>query len=84
LKELISSHKLGKEEKSKEGMTPLILAVDCEFSADTIEFLINSGCEVDAVDNIGRSALHYAIDLDNEEIVEILLKNGADPELKDN
>ena len=33
---------------------------------------------------MGRTALHYAIDLDNAEIVDFLLKKGADPNKEDN
>jgi len=28
--------------------------------------------------------LHYAVDLENKEIIEFLLKNGADPNISDN
>lgn len=42
----------------------------------TIEELVN------AKDEKGNTALHYAITTDREDIVKILIKHGADPELK--
>lgn len=40
LKDLIRDKKLDVKEVNKEGMNPLILAVDCEFSISTLEYLI--------------------------------------------
>jgi hypothetical protein len=33
--------------KNKEGLGPLSLAIDCEFSEDTLDFLIKQGCNLD-------------------------------------
>lgn len=64
---------------NKEGADPLILAVDCEFSPATISTLIEQGCSVAHADVQGRTALHYAVDLENLELAKLLLKHGADP-----
>ena len=84
LKKLIESGQLSVTGTNKEGMDPLILAVDCEFSTDTLEYLLKKGCDVNGQDEHGRSALHYAVDLDNIDIVKFLMEKGADPQLMDN
>ena len=65
-------------------MDPLILAVDCEFSIETLQSLISLGCSLKNADTQGRTALHYAVDLENHEIINFLLKNGADAYQEDN
>ena len=72
------------EQKNKEGMTPLILAVDCEFKVSTLERLLELGCDINAQDGSGRTALHYAADLENVDIIKFLIGHGADKEIKDN
>jgi ankyrin repeat protein len=54
-------------------MDPLILAVDCEFSTETLDFLLEKGCLLSNSDSMGRTALHYAVDLENAKIVEYLV-----------
>jgi ankyrin repeat protein len=80
---MISEGSLDVNHINKEGMDPLMLAVDCEFSLETMEFLINKGCSVHNKDGQGRTALHYAIDLENEEIARFLIENGADINAQD-
>jgi len=63
LRKLIEEDTLTLDSRNKEGMGPLLLAVDCEFSHDTLKFLIVKGCNVNAQDDQGRTALHYACDL---------------------
>lgn len=83
LRGLIKTGKMRPEDRNKEGMDPLIFAVDCEFSLETLEFLVQNGCSVKNSDDQGRTALHYAVDLENVEIINFLVKNGADPLAKD-
>lgn len=66
LKEIIENGKMKVNDRNKEGMDPLTLAVDCEFSIETLQFLIDKGCSVHNIDETGRSALHYAADLELE------------------
>ena len=61
----------------------MILAVDCEFSIETLKELVKLGCSVSNTDKQGRTALHYAVDLENEDIIKFLIQNGANPNTKD-
>ena len=42
------------------------------------------GFNINSSDHQGRTALHYAVDLENSEITNFLLINGADVNAKDN
>ena len=61
-----------------------MLAVDCEFSIKTLKYLIDHGCDVNAQEENGRTALHYALDLENKEMIKSLIELGADVNIKDN
>ena len=43
---MIKSGKIGVKEKNKEGLGPLLLAIDCEFSTNTLKNLIEAGCDI--------------------------------------
>jgi ankyrin repeat protein len=47
------------------------------------ETLLNAGCDVNAVDNKGRTPLIYAVASERSNIVELLLKRGANIHAKD-
>jgi ankyrin repeat protein len=67
--------------------TPLHLAVECGL-AERVDYLLDCGAKVDARHH-GNTALHYIqycgylLPQEAEEIVQALLKHGADPELLD-
>lgn len=66
-------------------MNPLILCVDCEFSKESLKYMVEDlSLPVSEKDLSGRTALHYACDLENEDIIVFLLEHGADPKAKDN
>lgn len=46
--------------------------------------LINAGADVNAKDNKGRTALMYAVDNKEEELVDLLIKNKVNVNAKDN
>jgi hypothetical protein len=43
-----------------------------------VDLLLKAGAEVDAVDDRGRTALMMAADLDHAEVVDMLIRSGAD------
>ncbi|XP_030573892.1 uncharacterized protein LOC115772079 [Drosophila novamexicana] len=59
-----------------EGRTALHLA--CFLGKlDSVKCLLAEGCPVDLTDRFNRTPLHEAIDSDNHEIIQLLLKKGA-------
>lgn len=73
--------------KNKAGFTPLHLAVQNEddegFEAAKVSvWLIENGADVNAIDVSGNTALHYAVILERFDLVETLMKRGADPTVK--
>lgn len=68
---------------NKQELTPLSLA-SLAPSSQTCELLIKSGVGVNSVDNLGRSALHWAVLGRHVTSVRSLVKQGADVEMKDN
>ena len=68
--------------KDNEGITPLDI-VCSEGDVKISEFLISKNANVNARRNDGITPLHMAVAFNQYNIVQILLKNGADPFLKD-
>ena len=62
---------------------PIILAVRGE-SMSFMGQLIRGGVDVNAIDVRGYTAAHYAVVSNNFPALELLLSNGADPDLGDN
>jgi ankyrin repeat protein len=50
-----------------------MFAVDCEFDITIIRKLIELGCSPYSVDDNGDTLLHYAINLDNKDLEDILV-----------
>ncbi|RSL65837.1 hypothetical protein CEP54_004070 [Fusarium duplospermum] len=64
---------------NKEQMTPLLLAIEAGH-IEAATFLIQQKVDINlAAANAEKTALHLAIDQQNEHLMEILLQNGADP-----
>ncbi|KAL8015194.1 putative Axin interactor dorsalization-associated protein [Plasmopara halstedii] len=73
--------------KNKLGFTPLHLAVqndeDEGFEAAKVcVWLIENGADPNAIDVNGDTALHYAVELERFDLVETLMKRGANSSLK--
>lgn len=72
--------------RNKEGNTPLHGDWFSTISPDTgaVEVLLLAGAKVDARNGLGNTPLHkHARDSDNEQVVKLLLKYGANPNAKD-
>ena len=61
------------------GFTPLMYCIQNE-REKMIDFLLEKKCDVNKINNIGNTALFYAVfkSRNKTEIIEKLLKNGAD------
>jgi ankyrin repeat protein len=69
---------------NKEGDTPLHLAAKNAKKIETISLLLeNKQVDINHRDKCGRTALHCAIMAENVETVRYLLKEGADPTIRD-
>lgn len=67
-----------------DGMTPLMKSIWSD-SREVFYLLLSSkGIEIDAIDNKGKSALHYAVVEVNRTLIEELLNKGASMSLKNN
>jgi ankyrin repeat protein len=66
------------EAQRHEGCTPLLIAAG-RGDVDVVRLLLGRGADIEASDEQGNTALHYAlIPSSNEEVVEVLLDWGAD------
>ncbi|XP_064633189.1 ankyrin-2-like [Lineus longissimus] len=66
---------------SRPGILPLFSAAENGYF-EVVKYFINFGVDVNAQEDGGLSALHYASIGGHEEIVEYLLNSGADPNLR--
>jgi ankyrin repeat protein len=64
------------------GSTPLIVSAE-EGRLDVVEFLVDSGANLNARNDLNYTALHVAAFHGHHSIVELLLRNGADGTVKD-
>ena len=64
------------------GSTPLIVAAE-EGRLDVVEFLVDSGANLNARNDHNYTALHWAAYHGHQDIVEFLIKNKADANIKD-
>lgn len=82
--ELLAQGASASQASQNSGETPLINACKWDHSQIVLT-LLSSGADVNARDKSGRTALHHAISpILNIPLVELLLKNGADPKVEDN
>jgi ankyrin repeat protein len=66
------------DKKNNIGLTPMQMAIR-DGNLFFIERLLKYGVDVDKIDAEGRSALNSAIFLKQHDVIELLLKNGANP-----
>jgi len=64
----------------ERNQTALMLAASCG-NEKTVGLLLKNGASVDAIDNQNYSALHYATECHQDQIVRHLLLAGANPNL---
>ncbi len=68
------------EHKNNTGMTPLMIAARGKLGdpAATVQALLESGANIEAADFMGWTAIMHAAAWGNTEVVDVLLKSGAD------
>jgi ankyrin repeat protein len=64
------------------GVNPLGRAVERGLDYD-VELLLANGADPDAIDSRGRMSVHWAVINEQTQILEILLKHGTNPNVKD-
>lgn len=65
-----------------DGTTPLILAARLAIEG-MVEDLINADADINAADNSGKTALHWAAAVNNVDAANILLAHGANRDAQD-
>ncbi|VTJ54253.1 Hypothetical predicted protein [Marmota monax] len=80
---LIRNRATDLDARMHDGTTPLILAARLAVEG-MLEDLINSHADVNAVDDLGKSALHWAAAVNNVDAAIVLLKNGANKDMQNN
>lgn len=79
---LIRNRSTDLDARMADGSTALILAARLAVEG-MVEELIASHADVNAVDELGKSALHWAAAVNNVEATLALLKNGANKDMQD-
>uniref|UniRef100_A0AAR2JRL6 Neurogenic locus notch homolog protein 1 n=1 Tax=Pygocentrus nattereri TaxID=42514 RepID=A0AAR2JRL6_PYGNA len=80
---LIRNRATDLDARMNDGTTPLILATRLAVEG-MVEELINCHADINAVDDSGKSALHWAAAVNNVDATMVLLKNGANKDLQNN
>jgi len=75
--EWLIAKKVDVNEKAKDGSTALMRACKDSGNVDILQLLQSKGADLNAVDERGFTALHYAVEYDLYDSVEFLLGNGA-------
>lgn len=71
--------------KDNNGWSPLHFAVN-EYHLEIAKLLVESGAEINAKDSYGNTVIWRAVfaSKGRGEIIDVLLKNGANPDIKNN
>ena len=60
-----------------------MIAVENQFSVETIKKLITLGCDPNAQNNDGMTSLHMSLHTENKPVFEELLRHGSYPNIQD-
>ncbi|XP_020656928.2 ankyrin repeat domain-containing protein 22 [Pogona vitticeps] len=61
----------------------LLMVSKSKQNENLIKMLLRAGVDVNATDNSGRTALHYACEMKNQNIIPLLVEAGANPSIRD-
>lgn len=65
-----------------DGTTPLILAARLAIDG-MVDHLVTAQADINAADNSGKTALHWAAAVNNVEALQILVSHGANRDAQD-
>lgn len=68
--------------KMHDGTTPLILAARLAIDG-MVDHLVTAQADINAADNSGKTALHWAAAVNNVEALQILVSHGANRDAQD-
>lgn len=68
--------------RTHDGSTPMILAARLAIEG-MVEDLINAEADINAMDDYGKTALHWASAVNNSEATLVLLQHGANRDAQD-
>lgn len=72
---MVKNGSLKPDERDKLGLCPFLFAIDASMDLDIIQKLVtDGGCDIESTDAEGDTALHYAVNLDNEELQQWLIE----------
>uniref|UniRef100_A0A8C5FCE1 Neurogenic locus notch homolog protein 1 n=1 Tax=Gadus morhua TaxID=8049 RepID=A0A8C5FCE1_GADMO len=80
---LIRNRATDLDARMHDGTTPLILAARLAVEG-MVDELINCHADANAIDDSGKSALHWAAAVNNVEAAIMLLKNGSNKDMQNN
>ncbi|UKZ80847.1 hypothetical protein TrVFT333_008612 [Trichoderma virens FT-333] len=83
IEELLSASKnLSMDDRTADGLSPLHIAIISSQGVNTIQKLVGLGADLNAFDNLARTPLYAAVDLNDVDVVLCLLKLNANPNLR--
>nr|XP_053649353.1 transient receptor potential channel pyrexia-like isoform X1 [Cherax quadricarinatus] len=74
---IVEAITMARESKTRVRLDVCLLWACLQGVADLVQTLLDEGANVEARDNMGFSALHLAAESGSEEVLQVLLKNGA-------
>ena len=83
LESFLSKSDTNLEETDEQGRTPLILAANLRKPHIVNKLLASQSIKINATDKLGRTALHYCVQMKMNETIELLFDHGADANIQD-
>ena len=71
------------EERNQFGQTPLVNAAGRQ-QFDIVKYLLSVGADINSQGGAGRTALHWAVEANNDRLADLLLENGVKTDITDN
>lgn len=83
LKELLNREPNAASFRDDDGFSLIHIAVMQEGGQPVIRELINAGCDINAIDNEGKTPLRWACDLSSHLDIKYLISRGARIDIRD-